>query len=179
MIRRLRRLLGRMRGYYPIPAGVTLGEDVFIGQGVSLDSLYGFHIVIGNKATLVDGARVLCHDASSYRRLGISRVAGVNIGDRAFIGADSIIMPGVTVGADSIVGAGSVVTHDVPPGSVAAGVPARVIGRTADLDAERLEEFGRFQHFVSPQDTPVSQSGATERMRALAQNGGYYSVRKT
>jgi acetyltransferase-like isoleucine patch superfamily enzyme len=45
----------------------------------------------------------------------------------ADIGTNAVILPGVTVGRGSIVGAGAVVTHDVPPFSVVAGVPARVI----------------------------------------------------
>lgn len=52
------------------------------------------------------------------------------INDDAWIGAGAIILPGVTVGNKSIVGAGSVVTKDVPPFTIVAGNPARVIGRT-------------------------------------------------
>jgi UDP-2-acetamido-3-amino-2,3-dideoxy-glucuronate N-acetyltransferase len=44
------------------------------------------------------------------------------------IGANSVILPGVTVGEDALVGAGSVVTKDVPPGAIVAGNPARIIG---------------------------------------------------
>lgn len=44
-----------------------------------------------------------------------------------FVGARAIILPGVTIGEGAIIGAGSVVTHDIPPYSIAAGVPARVI----------------------------------------------------
>jgi acetyltransferase-like isoleucine patch superfamily enzyme len=49
------------------------------------------------------------------------------IGERCFIGARAIIMPGVRIGDGSIVGAGSVVTRDVPPCSIVAGNPARVV----------------------------------------------------
>jgi carbonic anhydrase/acetyltransferase-like protein (isoleucine patch superfamily) len=51
----------------------------------------------------------------------------ITIQDNCVIGVSSIILPGVTIGPDSIVGAGSVVTRDVPPKSVAAGNPARVL----------------------------------------------------
>lgn len=43
------------------------------------------------------------------------------------IGANSVILPGVTIGTNSIIGAGAVVNKDIPPGVIAAGVPARVI----------------------------------------------------
>jgi bifunctional UDP-N-acetylglucosamine pyrophosphorylase / glucosamine-1-phosphate N-acetyltransferase len=49
-----------------------------------------------------------------------------SIGDRAFIGSDSILRAPVTIGADAITGAGSVVTKDVPAGKLAVGVPARI-----------------------------------------------------
>lgn len=51
------------------------------------------------------------------------------IGDRAFIGSDTMLIAPVTVGEDAATGAGSVVTHDVPPGKVAVGVPARLRDR--------------------------------------------------
>jgi bifunctional UDP-N-acetylglucosamine pyrophosphorylase/glucosamine-1-phosphate N-acetyltransferase len=54
------------------------------------------------------------------------------IGDRAFIGSDTIIRAPVTIGEGSITGAGSVVTHDVPPGTTVLGVPARPRERPAD-----------------------------------------------
>ena len=44
-----------------------------------------------------------------------------------WIGAAATILQGVTIGADSVVAAGAVVTHDVPPATLVAGVPAKVI----------------------------------------------------
>jgi acetyltransferase-like isoleucine patch superfamily enzyme len=53
--------------------------------------------------------------------------ADVVIGARVWLGVGVIVLPGVTVGDECIVAAGSVVTRDLPPGAVAAGVPARVV----------------------------------------------------
>jgi virginiamycin A acetyltransferase len=51
----------------------------------------------------------------------------VYIGNGVLVGANTVILPGVTIGDGAIIGAGSVVTHDIPPYAVAAGVPARIL----------------------------------------------------
>jgi acetyltransferase-like isoleucine patch superfamily enzyme len=58
---------------------------------------------------------------------------GPTVRRRARIGANSTILPGVEIGEDALVGAGSVVVEDVPPGTVVAGNPARVIKNLSDL----------------------------------------------
>jgi maltose O-acetyltransferase len=59
--------------------------------------------------------------------LGYTKVANVYIGNRVFIGAGSIILPGVKIGDEVVIGAGSVVAKNVPAKSVVAGVPAKQI----------------------------------------------------
>jgi maltose O-acetyltransferase len=59
--------------------------------------------------------------------LGYTKVANVYIGNKVFIGAGSVILPGVKIGDEVVIGAGSVVAKDVPSKSVVAGVPAKVI----------------------------------------------------
>ena len=54
----------------------------------------------------------------------------IKIGAHSFIGAKAIIMPGVTIGERCVIGVGSVVTKDIPNGSVACGIPAKVIMTT-------------------------------------------------
>lgn len=66
----------------------------------------------------------------------------IEIHSNVFIGADSIIMYGVTIGSDSIIAAGSVVTKDVAPGSIVGGVPARIIG-TFDESVKKTAEFSK------------------------------------
>jgi maltose O-acetyltransferase len=63
----------------------------------------------------------------SENRCGEVLVAPVIIGDGAWLASRVTILPGVTVGNGSIVAAGAVVTHDVPPNTLVAGVPARVV----------------------------------------------------
>ena len=51
----------------------------------------------------------------------------VKIGNRSWIGANTIILPGVTIGDNTVIGAGSIVTKDIPSNVIAVGSPARVI----------------------------------------------------
>ncbi len=98
---------------------------------------------LGNNVML-SACTILGHDGSiavlnkAYNKK-LDRVGKVDIKDNVFIGHGAIILPGVTIGPNAIVAAGSVVSKDVPPGSIAAGVPAREIGRVDDL-VKRLEE---------------------------------------
>lgn len=60
----------------------------------------------------------------------------VHIGNRVWIGAGSIILPGVTIGDDTVIGAGSVVTKDIPSGVVAVGNPCRPLRPVTEKDYE-------------------------------------------
>lgn len=83
-----------------IPIGCMIGDDVFIGP----------HTVLTN---------------DRYPPMGASSLAGPVIGDRASIGANATLLPGVRIGPDAGVAAGAIVTKDVPPGMLAIGAPAR------------------------------------------------------
>ena len=68
-------------------------------------------------------------------------MANVTIGSNVFIGAYSIVLPGITIGDNVIVGAGSVVVHDIPSGSVAVGAPARVVKTLSQFIEEKKSEM--------------------------------------
>lgn len=110
-----------------IEKGMCVGENLFRGKNVEIDYDFCWLIEIGSNVTLAPGVRILAHDASIRRFLGYTRIGCVLIGDNVFIGADSVILPGVNIGSNIIVGAGSVVTNDLESNSVYVGNPARKI----------------------------------------------------
>jgi acetyltransferase-like isoleucine patch superfamily enzyme len=85
------------------------------------DKTFPKGIHVGAKSYVAFDAAILSHEM--IRAL----YAHTRIGERCFIGARSMIMPGIVVGDGSIVAAGSVVTKNVPAGSIVAGNPAKII----------------------------------------------------
>jgi exopolysaccharide acyltransferase PssR len=100
---------------------MEIGEGSAISMSAKLDLTNPQGIHIGTYSVITFGAAILTHDYVNK----INR--DVHIGDNCFIGAHSIILPGVTIGHGCIVAAGSVVVRDVPAGSLVAGNPARVV----------------------------------------------------
>ena len=93
--------------------GVIIEDEVFIGHGVMfINDLYP-------RAANADGSPLTEADW---------KVVETRIKRRASIGSNATIMGGITIGEGALVGAGAVVTKDVPPYTIIAGVPARVIG---------------------------------------------------
>ena len=58
----------------------------------------------------------------------------VHIGKNCWLGAGTVVLPGVTIGDNSVIGAGSVVTHDIPANVVAVGTPCRVVREIGEHD---------------------------------------------
>lgn len=127
----LKDLLSRLRGEVSteelIRRGLKVGANFKRLNQVIIDDSHTWLIELGDDVTLAPRVHILAHDASTKTHLGYTKIGRVTIGNRVFIGAESVILPGVTIGDDVIIGANSTVTHDIPAGSVAVGSPARVI----------------------------------------------------
>lgn len=114
--------------------GVKIGKKSHIARGAFLDDRQPNFIEIGNGVAITSGVMILCHqrDLTNYKSGMYAmncpfKEGRVVIKDGAHIGIGAIIMPGVTIGEGAIIGAGAVVTKDIPPYSVAVGLPAKVI----------------------------------------------------
>lgn len=92
-----------------------------------IDGLFPQLIEIGDNFISAPGSRILSHDASLLHHIGKMRAEKTIIGNNVFLGADSLIMPGVVIGNNVIIGAGSIVTKDIEDNSVVAGNPAKYI----------------------------------------------------
>lgn len=127
----LKELVYRLRGEYTteklISMGLQVGHHFKRLNGVILDPGHCWLIEIGDYVTMAPRVHILCHDASTKTFLGYTKIGRVTIGNHVFIGAESVILPGVTIGNNVVIGANSTVASDIPENSVAVGSPARVI----------------------------------------------------
>jgi acetyltransferase-like isoleucine patch superfamily enzyme len=109
---------------------VSVGAGTWIGPMVMLDGSGG--LLIGAGCDVSAGAQIYTHDTVervlSEGRADI-RTSPVTIESHCHIGAHAVVAKGVTIGHHSVIGASSFVNRDIPPYSVAVGVPCRVIGR--------------------------------------------------
>ncbi|HTP64694.1 MAG TPA: gamma carbonic anhydrase family protein [Geobacteraceae bacterium] len=116
---------------------VTIGEECFIGVGVRIRGDYGT-IVIGNRTSVQENVVIHARDGDrtevgSNVQLGHGSILhNCTVMDNAVIGVGAIITDYAVVGDWAIIGEGAVVRGDIPPGAVAVGVPAKVVGSVSE-----------------------------------------------
>ena len=105
---------------------ITIGKDVFINHACTFLDMGGITledgVLIGPKVNLITEN----HPMDPIHRKSLI-CTPIVIKQKAWIGAAATILPGITIGENSVVAAGAVVTRDVPPNTIVAGVPARVV----------------------------------------------------
>lgn len=133
---RIRRLLGKSGDDF------TVVTPFFCDYGYNIE--VGSHFFANTNLVILDEAKVTFGDnvfigpnCSFYtaghpldvhqRNKGLEYALPIHVGSNVWFGGNVTVVPGVTIGNDVTIGAGSVVTHDIPDGVVAAGVPCRVI----------------------------------------------------
>lgn len=118
--------------------GMDIGEGTRISRKAKLDvgaNPKGVHI--GSYSRIAGGVIFLAHDDCRKMK------ADTYLGSCCFVGARTIIMPGVVIGNEVVIGAGSIVTKDIPDNCIAAGNPAKVI-----KTGVRCEKWGRIIKIV-------------------------------
>lgn len=109
-------------------AVLTIGARSYVNYGTSISAMSS--VTIGPDCNIGTHCLILDNDFHRLepdRRLERPPSRAVTIGTNVWLGARAIVLPGVTIGDHSVVAAGSIVTSDVPPRSLVAGSPARVI----------------------------------------------------
>jgi acetyltransferase-like isoleucine patch superfamily enzyme len=141
-------IVGALRLIYTKVFKMDLHPTCTFSLSAKFDKTNPRGIHVGEHSYIAFDVVLLAHDMSRGTR------AHTRIGNNCFIGGRSLILPGITVGDNSIVGAGSVVTRDVPPRTVVAGNPARII--RSDI---KVGKYGRLEGADQVQKMSVLQNG--------------------
>jgi len=148
--------------------GVRIGRGCDILTSIKNFGTEPWLIELGDRVTVTSGVVFLTHDGANrvFRdQLSNSSIWGnlfgrIQIMDNCFIGVNAIIMPGVKIGPNCIVGAGSVVLKDVPPNSVVAGVPAKIISTLDDY----IERYKNMMIPITAVDRRTLRQELTQRL---------------
>jgi carbonic anhydrase/acetyltransferase-like protein (isoleucine patch superfamily) len=122
---------------------VQVGAGTWVGPYVMLDGSGG-GIDIGSTCSISTGAHIYTHDTIGWALSGGQqepRRGPVKIGDRTYIGSQSVIAAGVSVGTQCVVSANSFVNADVPDNMIVGGTPARRLGQVVMEDGEPVLKF--------------------------------------
>lgn len=128
---------------------LDLGDNVWVNHYTRIDASGG--VSIGEGCQIGFGSAILSHSTHNAIRLNGREYIALDIEDRVgyihksvligcytFIGGGSTILPGVTIGKGCVIGVGAVVNKDVPDYKIVAGVPAKIIGDTRDIDRKYI-----------------------------------------
>ncbi len=142
-------LVALKKAYYNKVWGMDLHPTCTFSLSTRFDMTYPKGIHVGAETYVAFDVAVLSHDRT--RRM----YCHTRIGRRCFIGARSIILPGIEIGDECVVAAGSVVTKSAPPRSLLAGNPAKII--RGDIV---VGPFGQFEDRGTPQPVLDQATGA-------------------
>jgi acetyltransferase-like isoleucine patch superfamily enzyme len=115
----------------PAPGRISIGGGTFLNLAVQVAAVeevtIGEHCMFANGCFVTDGNHRFDDFDKPVPWQGFTTKGPTRVGDNVWCGANVVITSGVTVGERCVIGANSVVTEDLPPFSIAAGAPARVL----------------------------------------------------
>lgn len=150
----------KCRGW--IKKGLVVGDNFQIERGVTIDPSFPWLVTIGDNVTLAPECMLLCHDGSTKKYIGYSKIGRITLGNNIFIGAKAVILPGVTIGDNVVIGTGSVVTKDIPSNSLAVGVPAKIVGSIEEFTEHNKIEMINYPKF---ERCYTQRGGVTDKMK--------------
>jgi maltose O-acetyltransferase len=169
---RMRRLRVDRRWAKLREAGMHIGADVWLPASTWVDPDYCFLISIGDHCGFGEECFILAHDAQMDEFLDAARVGRVVIHPSCHIGSRTVILPGVEIGPRTIVGANSVVSGSLPPDTVCAGSPARVICSLEEYLTRHRAKLATFPKFTYARDALTNEQRA-HMAEALRGQDGY------
>ena len=111
--------------------GIKFKGKCFVGSKVLFDGIYPNLIEIGEGCIITSGTHILSHFFNTKdRRFYAGKVV---IGKNVFIGMNTLIVNSVSIGDKAVIGAGSIINRDIPAGEIWAGNPARFIKKITDI----------------------------------------------
>lgn len=118
-------ITGGDHGRIRIGAGVFLNQNVMVAATELVE--IGDHCMAANGCMITDADHRFDDPTRPITWQGFASKGPTRLGDNVWLGANVVVTSGVTIGARSVIGANSVVTRDIPPGTIAAGAPAKVL----------------------------------------------------
>ncbi|MFT6843459.1 MAG: acetyltransferase-like isoleucine patch superfamily enzyme [Psychroserpens sp.] len=112
-----------------ISKDIKMGRFGYIGKGANIGEkvIIGHYTMLATEVSIIGADHLFDKVGTPIVFSGRPKLEKTKIGNDVWIGHRSIIMAGVSIGDGSIIGAGSIVTKDVPPCSIAVGIPAKII----------------------------------------------------
>jgi acetyltransferase-like isoleucine patch superfamily enzyme len=132
-----------------ISKDIKMGQFGYIGKGAIICEkvVIGSYTMLATDVSIIGADHLFDKVGTPIVFSGRPRLEKTKIGNDVWIGHRSIIMAGVSIGDGSIIGAGSIVTKDVPPCSIAVGIPAKIIKQRFNDEQSCLDHIEKMKYY--------------------------------